>query len=186
MTTDPCADDMRVLALTLISSFSRAQDAVDGAARGYFEHRVEPMMSWLDDRGATKRIRDDHRPELLELLKKAGSCDADLDLYGATYRKVKAVRDNIGHSARIELLDHDRMRLQTSFFSSSTLPETRPVNYGRVAINNRIRDAEWLLAQAMYVSASLAAKLFQGGQEIVVIKPTADPRDWTGELMRPV
>lgn len=125
MTLPERSTDMAALALALVGEFSKVQEIVDGLVALYAEKRAPGLKRFLADQHWLDRIPDRQRARLvLDIAAELGT-PGDLSMFADVFHQVKATRDAVAYTTRMEKVDDDTLRLSRGYW---TVSATRPRN----------------------------------------------------------
>ena len=173
---------MAVLALALIGEFTKVQDGIAGLADVYVRRRAPGVLTYLEDRDLLDKIPDRNRADLVIAIDKELNTGSDLSKFKEIFFRVKQVRDYLAHSANTETLSANEIRLTKMYWVRKGKKEAPPLTVNRVQLNDRLHEARWLAQHVLYLHtlAGTATRVYQGGQQILIVQPPADPTDWDG------
>ncbi|MGW5153662.1 hypothetical protein [Rhodococcus koreensis] len=169
----------------MTGAFTIVQEMIDGAGRTYFTMKTPELAKFVFAR-AINRISDSERLTLFHALHRALGCPTDATHVTETFKNVKALRDQIAHSATFELIDTDTVAVGGEFFQTNATPtEIRAVS--REELEHSIHACRWI---AQHVKYMLFNTLGSGETDeeathtLEILKPPARANDWDGQEAR--
>lgn len=177
---DDCA--VQTLALELVGSFARVQEAIERVAALYFDKNTPELAKYVKRR-ALKNMRDDDRIEVFKALVNELKVEISTPTFTSTFNSVKAHRDTIAHSARFTSEGEDTLIVSTTeWLNVDGSHET--VRLSRSELSKGIKRCDWMRHSAMYLlsRSGLIEKMMYNGQAVTITRPSPSPDDWTDEM----
>lgn len=182
MPTDPNggSGEVTALSLQLLGAFHHLQKLMDDIARKFFEQSI-PKVANIIQKRLISRIKDEERVDLLLAISSQLEADANLESFRSVFTQVKAMRDSLAHSAAIDAVGVDQLKIVKSLIDSGIEPEGSHIS--RSEIEAAIQRCRWLEMQALYVSGFGLQREIGLGPVLVTLKRPADrPELWDGNV----
>ncbi|WP_052572108.1 MULTISPECIES: hypothetical protein [Mycobacteroides] len=172
--------DVTALSLQLLGAFHHLQTVLDVVAARFFEKSMPKVAKFIKQK---MRTGDVERVDLFLVISSQLETDAELGSFKATFNEVKAMRDSLAHSAAIDAIGQDQLKVVKSLIGPDLGFEPEGSQIGRDEISAAIQKCRWLEMQALYVNGHGMGRQIGAGPVVLKFKrPTEDPESWDGNV----